>query len=107
MTANTKDEDAKHVAAIDRIAASIHLPREQVARLYERVLAKMQQKATIKTFLAIFAARRVDKVLRRMNGRHHRLLWRLLHDRAPRDRVATTERDSTGLRPIAVTPHQA
>ena len=38
----TEDEVAKHVLAIDRIAASLHIPREEVRRLYERVLAELQ-----------------------------------------------------------------
>ncbi|MGD0235648.1 MAG: DUF3562 domain-containing protein [Syntrophorhabdales bacterium] len=41
---------------------------EEVEPLYERMLAKMQQEATIKTFLAIFAARRVEQLLRRVNA---------------------------------------
>ncbi len=64
----TEDEGEKHAAAIERIAASLQVPREKVAPLYERVLAEMQQEATIKTFLAIFAARRVEHLLRRMTG---------------------------------------
>ena len=63
-----EDEKEKHAAAIDRIAASLKVPREEVIPLYERVLAELQQEATIKTYLAIFAARRVEQLLRRMNG---------------------------------------
>jgi hypothetical protein len=63
-----EDEAEKNAAAIDRIAASLHVPREEVAPLYERELADIQQNATIKTFLAIFAARRVEQLLRRING---------------------------------------
>ena len=63
-----EDEREKHAAAIDRIAASLQIPREEVTPLYERVLAELQQEATIKTFLAIFAARRVEQLLRRMNA---------------------------------------
>lgn len=63
-----EDEDKKHAAAIDRIAASLQVTREEVTPLYERVLAEMQQEATIKTYLAIFAARRVEQLLRRMTG---------------------------------------
>ena len=63
-----EDEGEKHAAAIDRIAASLQIPREEVTPLYERVLAELQQEATIKTFLAIFAARRVEQLLRRMNA---------------------------------------
>ena len=63
-----EDEGEKYAAAIDRIAASLQIPREEVTPLYERVLAELQQEATIKTFLAIFAARRVEQLLRRMNA---------------------------------------
>ncbi len=63
-----EDEAARNAAAIDRIAASMKIPREEVAPLYERELAEIQQNARIKTFLAIFAARRVEQLLRRMNG---------------------------------------
>lgn len=63
-----EDEVEKNAEAIDRIVASTHVPREEVAPLYERELAQIQQEARIKTFLAIFAARRVEQVLRRMNG---------------------------------------
>ena len=63
-----EDEAAKNAAAIDRIAAAMQLPREEVAPLYERELAEIQQNARIRTFLAIFAARRVEQLLRRMNG---------------------------------------
>ncbi|HME45672.1 MAG TPA: DUF3562 domain-containing protein [Syntrophorhabdales bacterium] len=64
----TEDEETKHAAAIDRIAASLQVPREEVAPLYERVLVELQQNATIKTFLAIFAARRVEQLIRTMRG---------------------------------------
>ena len=63
-----EDEAEKNAAAIDRIAASLQVPREKVAPLYERELAQIQQEATIKTFLAIFAARRVEQLFRRING---------------------------------------
>jgi hypothetical protein len=63
-----EDETEKNAAAIDRIAASMQVPREEVAPLYERELAQIQQNARIKTFLAIFAARRVEQLFRRMNG---------------------------------------
>ena len=66
------EEAKRHAAAIDRIAASTQVPREEVAPLYERELAEMQQTATIKTFLAIFAARRVEQLLRSMNASHRR-----------------------------------
>jgi len=64
----TEDAVTKHVLAIDRIAASLKVPREEVRQLYERVLEEMEQKARIKTFLAILAARRVEQLLRRMHG---------------------------------------
>ncbi len=63
-----EDETQKNAAAIDRIATSMQVPREEVAPLYERELAEIQQNARIKTFLAIFAARRVEQLLRRMTG---------------------------------------
>jgi hypothetical protein len=63
-----EDETEKNAAAIDRIAASMQVPREEVAPLYERELADIQQKATIKSFLAIFAARRVEQLLRKMKS---------------------------------------
>ena len=66
------EEAKRHAAAIERIAASMHIRPEEVEPLYERVLAKMQQKATIKTFLAIFTARRVEELLTRMNAPHRR-----------------------------------
>ena len=64
----TEDEVTKHVLAIERIAASLHIPREEVQQLYERVLEEMQQKARIKDFLTIFAAKRVEQLLRTMYG---------------------------------------
>ena len=63
-----ESEAEKNAAAIDRIAASMRVPREEVAPLYERELADIQQNARIKTFLAIFVARRVEQLLRGMNG---------------------------------------
>jgi len=36
------------------------------------MLAKMLKKATIKKFLAIFTARKVERLLRRMNAPHRR-----------------------------------
>ena len=63
-----ESEAEKNAAAIDRIAASMRVPREEVAPLYEREFAEIQQNARIKTFLAIFAARRVEQLLRGMNG---------------------------------------
>jgi hypothetical protein len=63
-----EDERVKHAAAIDRIAASLQVPREEVAPVYERVLAELQQNARIRTFLAIFAARRVEQLIRKMRG---------------------------------------
>lgn len=66
------EEAQRHAAAIDRIAASTHVRPEEVKTLYERILAKMQKKARIKTFLAIFTARRVEQLLIRMNAPHRR-----------------------------------
>ena len=66
------DEAKKHEAAIERIAASMHVRPEEVKPLYERMLAKMQKKARIKTFLAIFTARRVEQLLIRLNAPHRR-----------------------------------
>ena len=64
-----KNAEAKrHAAAIDRVAASTHVRPEEIEPLYERMLAKMLKKATIKTFLAIFTARRVERLLRRLNA---------------------------------------
>ena len=65
-----ENEDKKNAAVIDKIAASMDVPKEEVRQLYERVLSEMQQRATIRTFLAIFAARRVEDLLRRRNSRH-------------------------------------
>jgi len=59
-----EDEAQKHAASIDRIAAVTKVSREEVRQLYERELAEIQQTATIKTFLAIFVARRVEQHLR-------------------------------------------
>ncbi|HUJ90474.1 MAG TPA: DUF3562 domain-containing protein [Syntrophorhabdales bacterium] len=66
------EEAKRHAAAIDRIAASMQVRPEEVEPLYERMLAKMQKKARIKTFLAIFTARRVEQLLRRLNAPHRR-----------------------------------
>ena len=63
-----EDEEKKHAAAIDRIAASLQVPREEVAPVYESVRAELQQNAKIKTFLAIFTARKVEQLLRTMRG---------------------------------------
>jgi len=63
-----ENEAEKHAAAINRIAASMNVSQEEVAPLYERELAEIQQSATIKTFLAIFAARRVEQLLRRSSS---------------------------------------
>jgi len=63
-----ENETEKNAAAIDRIAASTGVSREEVTPLYERELAEIQRNATIKTFLAIFAARRVEQLLRSMRG---------------------------------------
>ena len=65
-----ENEEKKNAAAIDKIAASMDVPKEEVRQLYERVLAEMQQRATVRTFLAIFAARRVEEFLRRRNSRY-------------------------------------
>ncbi len=62
------DELQKHMAAIDRISSSMNIPRDEVEQLYQRELAEIQQKATIKTFAAILAARRVEQILKRMAG---------------------------------------
>ena len=64
----TEDELVRHTAAIDRIAASLHVPRDQVRQLYERALAELQEHATIKTFLAVFAARRVEELFRTVHS---------------------------------------
>ena len=65
----TEDQVTKHVLAIDRIAASLHIPREEVRQLYERVFHEMEQIAKIKTFLPIFAARRVEELFRNGTAR--------------------------------------
>ena len=69
------EEAKRHAAAIERIAASMHIRPEEVEPLYERVFTKMQEKATIKTFLAIFTARRVEHLLIKMNDPHRRRFY--------------------------------
>jgi uncharacterized protein YaaN involved in tellurite resistance len=64
------EEAKRHAAAIERIAASTHVRPEEVEPLYERILAEMQKKARITTFLAIFTARRVEQLLTKMNAPH-------------------------------------
>lgn len=56
--------DAKrHATAIERIAASARVRVEDVRPLYEKVLAEMSEGARIKTYLYIFTARKVEKLL--------------------------------------------
>ena len=59
-----EQEKKRHAEAIDKIAASVRVSPDVVKPLYERVLAELQEQAKIKTFLAIFAARRVEQLLK-------------------------------------------
>ena len=61
-------DNDEHAEAIETIAVSTEVPREEVRTIYERVLAELQQKARIKTFLGIFTARRVKELLLRRQG---------------------------------------
>ena len=56
----------RHAAAIERLAASARVRPEDVRPLYEQVLGDMLNEARIKTFLPIFIARKVEKLLQSM-----------------------------------------
>jgi len=64
----TLDDAKRHAAAIERLAALAHVKKEDVQPLYEKILAEMLEQARIKTFLPIFTARRVEKLLPRMRA---------------------------------------
>ena len=61
-------ENHEHAEAIEKIAASTEVPREEVRTIYERVFAELQQNARIKTFLTVFTARRVKELLLARQG---------------------------------------
>ena len=60
------DDEKRHAAAIQHLAAIARVPVEVVRPLYERVLAEMLEQARITTYLSIFTARRVEKLLQRI-----------------------------------------
>jgi hypothetical protein len=60
------DDERRHVAAIERLAALAQVRAEDVRPLYEQVLAEMLEQARITTYLSIFTARRVEKLLQRI-----------------------------------------
>jgi hypothetical protein len=62
---NLKDAK-KHEAAIERLAASFQVRVEDVQLLYEKTLTEMLEQARVMTFLPIFTARRVEKLLIRI-----------------------------------------
>jgi hypothetical protein len=59
------DDAKRHMVAIQRLAAFAHVGVEDVRPLYENTLAEMLGEARITTYLPIFTARRVEKILLR------------------------------------------
>lgn len=75
-------EAKRHAAAIDRIAASTQVRPEEVGPLYERMLAKMQRKARITTYLAIFTRKKGRGAAPKAErSAPQTLLRRALHDK--------------------------
>jgi hypothetical protein len=60
------DDAKRHMVAIQRLAAFAHVGEEDVRPLYENTLAEMLGEARITTYLPIFTARRVEKILLKM-----------------------------------------
>jgi hypothetical protein len=60
------EDEKRHGAAIERLAVLARVPVEDVRPLYEQVLAEMLEQARITTYLSIFTARRVEKLLERI-----------------------------------------
>jgi hypothetical protein len=57
-----------HQRAIEFLASESRVPIAEVARLYEDALVKLEVGARVKSFLGIFAFRKVRKTLRERSG---------------------------------------
>jgi Protein of unknown function (DUF3562) len=67
---DNRNEMKLHQEAIRFISLHhLDIPEERVARLYEFVLRRYKEQARIKDFLLLLAAKRVEELLRRWNGR--------------------------------------
>jgi hypothetical protein len=62
------DKPIQHTNAIETLSRDLQVPKEEVARVYQAVLARMAGKAKIKDYLSIFVSRHVKCVLK--EGQH-------------------------------------
>jgi hypothetical protein len=69
-------DEKRHEGVIAEIASRKGLRLEDVKPLYDRVLSKMERDARIRDFLAVFAARKVEKFLDRKGTLSQRVLLR-------------------------------
>ena len=60
-----------HTRIVASLAAEFNAPVDDVATLYEQERAELAADAQVTTFLHIFAARHVQEILRRRDGRTH------------------------------------
>jgi hypothetical protein len=57
-------KDSHHQRAIESLAAESQVPVNEVARLYEDARAELEAGARVRSFLGIFALRKVRNTLR-------------------------------------------
>lgn len=62
LLAAEPDERAKHLSAIQSLSEQFHLPPESVAEVYIQELQLVSQDALIRSYLSIFASRRVSEI---------------------------------------------
>jgi hypothetical protein len=59
-----RGSQASHQLALEFLARESRVPVGEVARLYEQARAELEEGARIKSFLGVFALRKVRRILR-------------------------------------------